>query len=156
MEIAGDANVGNAPSHPRGANVYGVASYELDFWGKHRAEMSSATALADASVFDARTITITLEASLANTYFEILALRARLSFAHQIADSAKQVLSLVEAQAQGGIASDLDVQQQRNALATFEATIPTLQQQIDQKQHLLAVLGGQSPQTPCVAGTGTV
>ncbi len=44
------------------------------------------------------------------------------------------------------MATELQVQQQRNALATFEATVPALQQQLEIAQHALAVLTGNTPE----------
>ena len=144
--LAAAVNQGVGPSSTRVQGLFGQASYELDFWGKNRAAAGAAAALADASAFDAQTVAVTLEASVADTYFQVLSLQGRLSLAQQIADSARRVLVLVQAQAAGGIASDLEVEQQRNALATFEAAVPALQQQLEQSAHLLAVLTGETPE----------
>ncbi|MBB5448327.1 outer membrane protein TolC, partial [Paraburkholderia sp. WSM4177] len=38
------------------------------------------------------------------------------------------------------------VQQQRNALATFQAAVPALQQQLDTNIHALAVPAGTAPE----------
>lgn len=146
LDLAVGLNQGVGASPTRVQSVGLVASYEIDFWGKYRAKASSATALADASVFDAQTVAVTLEASVADTYFEVLALRARVDLAKHIAAEARRVLVLVQARAAGGIASDVEVQQQRNAVATFEASVPALQQQLDQRVHQLAVLTGETPE----------
>jgi len=129
------------------SGLYGQASYEIDFWGKNRAQAGSAAALAQASVFDAQTVAITLEASVASTYFQILALAARLALAQQIAEGARHVLTLVEARAANGIASQLEVEQQRNAVAVFAAAVPALEQQLEQSLHQLAVLSGETPES---------
>jgi NodT family efflux transporter outer membrane factor (OMF) lipoprotein len=163
-EARGKAEVAGAPRYPsldvaatgssdtHMSSVFAQASYELDFWGKNRAGASAARELADASAFDAQTVTITLEASVADSYFELLAFEARLHLAQQIADAARQVLRLVEAQAASGIASDLEVQQQRNVLATFEAAVPALEEQRERAVHLLAVLLGDTPESFRLAG----
>ncbi|MDB4955606.1 MAG: ttgC [Myxococcales bacterium] len=152
IDASASADVGAGPSNTAVQGVFVGAKYELDFWGKNRAAAHSAAALADASAFDAQTIKVTLEASVANTYFEVLSLQARLHLAQQIADAAKRVLSLVEAQTEAGIASDLEVQQQRNALATFEAVVPALEEQRERQIHLLAVLIGETPETFYIQG----
>jgi NodT family efflux transporter outer membrane factor (OMF) lipoprotein len=163
-EARGKAEVAGAPLYPSldlaatgssdtpASSVFAQASYEIDFWGKNRAGASSARALAGASAFDAQTVTITLEAAVADTYFEILALQARLDLAQQIAAAARQVLTLVEAQAASGIVSDLEVQQQRNVLATFEATLPALEEQRERAVHLISVLLGDTPESVQVTG----
>jgi NodT family efflux transporter outer membrane factor (OMF) lipoprotein len=101
-------------------------------------------------------VAVTLEASVADTYFELLSLRERVRLAQRIADDARRVLSLVEAQAAGGIASQLEVEQQRNALATFQAATLTLQQQLEQTLHLLAILTGEAPESFQAAGSSAM
>ena len=126
--------------------ILGQASYELDFWGKNRAAAGAGRALAQASVFDAETVAMTLSASVADTYFLILSLNERIGLARQIVADAERVLALVQVQQADGTATVLQVEQQKNALATFQATIPVLQQQLDQATHLLAVLTGGAPE----------
>jgi NodT family efflux transporter outer membrane factor (OMF) lipoprotein len=122
------------------------ASYEIDFWGAHRAAADSADQLTQASLLDAQTVRMTLTASIADSYFQVLSLQDRIRLAQTIADDARQVLQLVQVQASLGSASDLEVAQQRNALRTFEAAVPTLRQQRDQALYQLAVLVGAAPQ----------
>lgn len=121
------------------------AGYELDFWGKNRAAADSAKALIAASSSDADTVAVTLTANIASTYFQILSLKERIGQAQRIADDAKRILALVQAQQGAGTVSELQVEQQRNATATFQANVPILQQQLDQAIHLLAVLVGVQP-----------
>lgn len=127
-------------------SVFAEATYEVDFWGKQRAAADSAKALANASVFDAQTLRMTLSANIANAYFQVLSLEDRLRLAQSIADDAEQVLDLVQVQASQGAVSKLEVEQQRNALQTFQAALPTLRQQRDQALYQLAVLVGAPPQ----------
>jgi NodT family efflux transporter outer membrane factor (OMF) lipoprotein len=136
----------------RTQNLFVQASYELDFWGKNRAAANSANALTTATAFDSETVALTLAATVADTYFQILSLQERVRLAQAIADSARHILSLIELQAAGGIASDLQIQQQLNAVATFDAAVPALRQQLDQTVHLLAVLVGGAPEGFSVGG----
>jgi len=127
-------------------SVFAQASYEVDFWGKHRAAADSARTLADASAFDAQTLRMSLGAAIADSYFQVLSLEERLRLAQSIADDAQQVLDLVEVQASQGAVSNLEVEQQRNARQTFQAAVPALRQQRDQALYQLAVLVGVPPQ----------
>ena len=145
LGVAASASQGVGPSGTRVQTIGVVASYEFDFWGRYAAQASSAGALADASVFDAQTVWLTLQASVAETYLEILTLRARLALAKHVVEAARQTLVLVGARAAGGVASQVEVEQQRNAVATFEATVPALEQQLDQRFHRLAALTGDAP-----------
>lgn len=146
ISLGGDYQRKNNSSTPKTANVFADASYEIDFWGKNRAAADSSAALANASVFDAQTLRMTLGANIATTYFQVLSLQDRLRLAQSIADDAKQVLDLVEYQASQGAVSNLEVEQQRNAWQTFVAAMPPLRQQRDMALYQLAVLVGVPPQ----------
>ncbi|MEA9993396.1 efflux transporter outer membrane subunit [Pseudomonas sp. 10B1] len=127
-------------------SAFADATYEVDFWGKQRAAADSSTALAHASAFDAQTLRMTLGANIANTYFQVLSLDDRLRLAQSIAGDAQQVLDLVNVQAAQGAVSNLEVEQQRNALQTFQAAVPPLRQQRDMALYQLAVLVEVPPQ----------
>lgn len=128
------------------------ASYEIDFWGKNRAAAKSAGELAKASVYDRETAALTLVSDVATTYFQILSLDERLRIAQANLADARQVLSLIETQANMGKLSDLELAQQRQAVAAVEATIPALQQQRAQAVDALAILLGRRPEGAYVGG----
>jgi len=140
----------SGPTSPNSSNngqsLFAEASYEIDFWGLNSANADAARLLARASEFDRDTVALTLTASVTDTYFQIQSLRQRLSLAHAIESNARHILDLLLAQQQAGVATQLQVEQQRNALATFQAAIPALQQQLEQSMHLLATLEGVAPE----------
>jgi NodT family efflux transporter outer membrane factor (OMF) lipoprotein len=141
-----NAAVGIAAASRGKRTATAQASYEIDFWGRNRAIAQSAIQLANASQFDAQTLRITLGASIADSYFQVLSSRDRLRLARVIVSDARHVLSLVETRARLGTASNLEIAEQRNALQTFEAAIPALQQAHDQALYQLAVLVGDAPE----------
>ena len=166
-EARGTAQVAGAPLYPalslngtldrsngqgtdlktsRTQNAFGLATYETDFWGKNHAAAASAKALAAASIFDSDTVAMTLTASVADTYLQILSLQERLRLAKTIAHDAERVLSLIEVRRSVGTATEIDVEQQRNAVATFDFAVPILQQQLEQNLHALAILVGGIPE----------
>lgn len=126
--------------------LFAQASYEVDFWGRNRALANSAGALAQASAYDLETARIGLDADVADTYFQVLSLDERLAVARHIADDAEHILQLVQTQSHLGSSSDLEVEQQRNALQNFQATVSTLDQQRDAALYQLAVLVGSAPE----------
>ncbi|REG52211.1 NodT family efflux transporter outer membrane factor (OMF) lipoprotein [Paraburkholderia sp. BL6669N2] len=137
---------GSSSTTTHGQTLFAEAAYEVDFWGLNAANASSARMLARASNFDRDTVALTLTASVVDTWFQIHSLRQRVALAQTISDDAARILTLLQAQKAAGVVTELQVQQQRNALATFQAAIPTLQLQLDQNVHLLATLAGAAPE----------
>lgn len=121
------------------------ASYEVDFWGRNRAAVQAADARALASRFDRETVLLTVAANVAITYFQILEFQDRLSIARDNLDNALRVLAVVEARAQLGAVSALDLAQQRTVILNQRAAIPSLEQQVQQNEIALAVLLGLTP-----------
>ncbi|QGZ65667.1 efflux transporter outer membrane subunit [Paraburkholderia acidisoli] len=158
LTLNGSVDRGHSPTSNSSAHkqsLFAQASYEIDFWGLHRANADSAAMRAEASAFDRDTAALTLTASVVDTYFQLQSLRRRVALAQSVADDARQLLALLVAQQAAGVATELQVQQQRNALATFEAAVPVLQTQQDQNAHLLATLLGEPPGTAATPGTAT-
>ncbi len=122
------------------------ASYELDFWGANRAARAAAVATANASVFDRVTVELTMETSVANAYFTVLELQDQLVIARDNLASAEETLKGLEIDESVGTTTSLDVAQQAAEVATLSATIPPLQQQLQQNIDALAILVGKAPQ----------
>jgi NodT family efflux transporter outer membrane factor (OMF) lipoprotein len=133
-------------SNKNSQTLFGEASYEVDFWGLNAANADAARLLARASEFDRDTVALTLTASVANTYFLVQALHSRAAIARTISSDAARTLAVLVAQQQAGVATELQVEQQRSALATFQAAVPVLQQQLEQSEHALATLTGVAPE----------
>jgi NodT family efflux transporter outer membrane factor (OMF) lipoprotein len=121
------------------------ASYELDFWGKNRSALASARQSALASRFDQATTALSVESSVATTYFTIVTLADRLRIAQQNLNIARELLKVLQAEIQVGIGTALDVAQQETQVATQLAAIPPLRQQLQQNINALAVLLGEAP-----------
>jgi outer membrane protein TolC len=109
-----------------------TASYQLDFFGKSRAQLAAATATANASRYDRSTIELTVMAGVASSYFQTLELRDRLAIADSNLANASQVLRGLELEERAGIATALDVAQQQTVVATVNASIPPLREQLRQ------------------------
>jgi len=123
-----------------------TASYEIDFWGKNRAQLDSAENLALASRYDRQTLALTLVTDVANGYFQVLGLQDRLAVAERNLVNAKEVLKGVVEQNRVGNATLLDVVQQRTTVAQAQTAIPPLEQQLRQSTDGLAVLLGRLPE----------
>jgi multidrug efflux system outer membrane protein len=123
-----------------------TASYEIDFWGKNRALLDAARMAALASRYDRATVELTVMQSVASTYFQALELRDRIQVAKDNVASARDTLSGLQLEAQVGTATALDVAQQETTVATFDAEIPPLYQQLGETMDALAILVGQQPE----------
>jgi outer membrane protein, multidrug efflux system len=122
-----------------------TASYEVDLWGRNAAGLESARHALNATTFDREALLLVVQSEVASTYFDAVALRQRLAIARENLAAARQVLKLVQIQMAQGAATALDLAQQRTAVATFEAQIPTLEQQLEADQSSLAILLGRAP-----------
>ena len=123
------------------------ASYEIDFWGKNRAVRDAAVAAANASRYDRATVELTVMTAVATTYFQSIELRERLAVAQRNLDAATYILKGLQLQRSVGIATALDVAQQETTVATLSASIPSLEQQLHQAVHALAILLGRVPES---------
>ena len=122
------------------------ASYEIDFWGKNRAALRSAEELAAASRFDREVVALTTVATVANTYFQVLAANDRLRVARENLEAATRVYNLIKERFDAGTASALDTSQQESVVGTQRANIPPLEQLLRQNMTTLAVLIGRPPE----------
>lgn len=122
------------------------ASYELDFWGKNRAARSAAVAGAEGTRYDRDTIVLSISASVALTYFQALGAHDRLMVAQDDLNNAQHILDGLDLEQQVGVVTALDVAQQATTVATVNASIPPLQQQLQQNIDALAILLGESPE----------
>ena len=128
------------------------ASYEIDFWGKIRAGLDSAAALIDASRFDYQTAVLSMQASIATTYFDILGTQERLRLARESVANAESVLAVYRDRLAAGMATSLDVAQQESVVATQRAAVPPLEKSLHQSRNALAILVGRLPEQLELAG----
>ena len=148
---------GKVTAAPRTFNTFTAeltASYEIDFWGRNRALRDAARMAALASRYDRATVELTVMQSVASTYFQALELRDRLKVAHDNVASARDTLKGLQLEAQVGTVTALDVAQQQTTVATLDAAIPPLNQQLGETLDALAILLGKQPEAVDVtAGT---
>jgi outer membrane protein, multidrug efflux system len=139
----------SSDSNPRTLTAYNAtlaASYELDFWGKNRASLASAQWLAEATRYDRETVALTVQADVATTYFQVLGDRDRLAVARENLATAERVLAIIRARDTAGTASGLQVSQQESVVAGLRASIPALEQRLQQNIYALGTLVGLPPE----------
>lgn len=144
-------NAGNSTvTRSYGAGIGG--SYEVDLWGRLRANEAAAQATLRASTADQSTVALSITADVVNNYLTVLSLRDRLRIARSNLANAQSVLSTIEARVRAGAGTDLDLAQQRAVIAGQEAALPQLERQEFEARSALAVLLDQPLDTFTVQG----
>ena len=88
---------------------------------------------------------ITVSANVIDTWLQVIEQKAILRLLKAQLEANQTYVELVELRFRQGLASSLDVFQQRQQNASLEAQIPPVRAQIEVLQHQLAVLTGQPP-----------
>ena len=140
---AGHSSNGSAHETDYGALV--SASYEIDFWGKNRSARLSAEASRKASEADRSVVALSAVTGVANTYFQVVALRERMALAKSTLDNARQLLDFMQARRSVGLVNPTEVAQQRAAVAGAEIHVKELEQQEAEGHAALAILLGKMP-----------
>jgi NodT family efflux transporter outer membrane factor (OMF) lipoprotein len=121
------------------------ASWEVDFWGRVRRSVESATASAEAADEAKRSALTSSLAEVARDYIQLRGIQTQLQIARDNTRTARQSLSLTQQRAAGGVTTDLDVANASAQLRTTLSQIPTLEQQEAQSINALSLLLGQPP-----------
>jgi NodT family efflux transporter outer membrane factor (OMF) lipoprotein len=131
-----------------------TAAYQVNLFGAEFASAQAAATRVEASRYDRETVALTISAAVAQTYFQLLALRDRIRIATSSAATAERLAGLLEDQRRVGTTSDLEVAQQRAQVATQRAAIPLLMQAERETLAALALLMGRNPQGFALQGSG--
>lgn len=129
-----------------------TASYALDFWGRNRALAEAGQFAAVATRYDYETVAITNLVALCNAYFQMLVAQDRLRIARDNIRIAERALAALRARLDAGTGTALDVAQQETVLANQRASVPTLEQQLQQNRNLVALLAGRTPESLKASG----
>ncbi len=118
-------------------------SFEIDFWGKLRRGLEATRALALGSRYAREVVTLSLASLTTQAYFSIRSLDAQIALTRTTLDSREETLAMVRNRAQGGIASELEVNQAELVRADASIQLKELQRQRALIEHQLATLTGQ-------------
>lgn len=129
----------------RGNDLAGDVSWEIDLWGRIRRLNESARAQYLATEEVRRNVRISLVSSVAEAYFQLLALDQELAIAREATNSFGQSLTLFSQRLRGGVSSRLETSAAAAALASSAAAIPELRRQIVIQEDQIQVLLGSNP-----------
>jgi outer membrane protein, multidrug efflux system len=121
-------------------------SYELDFWGRIRRMVQSASATEQASQEDVRFVKLTVAASVATDYYMLRETDAEVLIIEQTEKELQRGYEITNDQFRHGVISELAVKQAQTLLDQTRAQLEGLHIQRDQLEHALAVLAGRTPE----------
>jgi NodT family efflux transporter outer membrane factor (OMF) lipoprotein len=120
-------------------------SYQANAWGRVSKNVEAYRDQAQASAADLAVVNLTMHADLAVDYFAARALDAEEKLLRDTVGQYEQALHLNEDRYQGGLASDVDVEQARTILETTRAQLIDVGVARAQYEHAAAVLVGKPP-----------
>ena len=130
----------------RGTLAIGLgATWEADVWGRIRRLNEYSLAQYLASEQARRGVRLSLVSSVAQAYFELLALDLRLEIAHRNVKSFEGSLRIFQERLEAGTASRLDSTRAEAALASTAALIPELERRIAIQENEIHLLVGSLP-----------
>ncbi|MGA2354887.1 MAG: efflux transporter outer membrane subunit [Terriglobales bacterium] len=120
-------------------------SYQADVWGRVRKNVESYREQAQASAADLATVNLSMHADLAVDYFQARSLDAEEQLLNTTVKEYEQALELNESRFQGGVASEVDVEQAKTILQTTRAQAIDVSVARAQFEHAVAILIGKPP-----------
>jgi outer membrane protein, multidrug efflux system len=142
---------GTVPLPARVENPYSAyqalasASWEIDLWGRIRRLSESARAELLATEEAWHGVILSLVASVAGDYIQLLSLDEQLRVARRTLDTYAESVKLFELRFRYGQVSLMNVEQARSQYETAAAAIPPLESQIAQTENALSILLGRNP-----------
>ena len=133
-------------------NLSAAASYELDLWGKLRDQRSAALLDAEASRKDMEAMAMSLAAQAADAWFQLGEAGAQARLLRAQIDTSRSMLDLVKRRFGQGLATALDVSQQRQQLAALLAQMPPVESRVQILRHQLNLLQGRPPNAESLPG----
>ena len=128
-------------------DVFGLLSYEVDFWGRLRRLTESARAQLLASEEGQKTVYIGLVAEVAATCFNLRALDEQMAIARRTYASRTNTLELtrIKYDNNNGIVSELDVRQAETQVFSAQSSMAQLERNIGITENALSLLMGANP-----------
>ena len=128
------------------ANLYQArltASYEVDLFGRLGAGIGAARADAAASEATYKSVLLSLQADVAQTYFRLRETDAELATLEKSVDLRTQSVKVNQSRYDNGDIGEFDLARAKTELASAKAEAIGLQRQRAQNEHALAVLLGK-------------
>ncbi|WP_243372175.1 efflux transporter outer membrane subunit [Geotalea sp. SG265] len=120
-------------------------SWELDIWGRVRRSVEANSATAQATAADLAGVRLSIQAELAQAYFQLRAVDAQQLLLRTTVDYYAKTLQLTRNRYGAGVIAQSDVLQAENQLAFTQAQLLDLGVQRAQLENAIALLIGAAP-----------
>jgi len=135
--------------------AFGVASWEIDLFGKLRRATEAARADLLAIQENQKAVMQVLVAQVASAYFNLREYDAELEYVRESLKARQESVKLVAARVTGGLNGALELDQAKTLVATAQANASLLEKAQEQTENLINDLVGRQP-GPVVRGKSLV
>lgn len=149
-DLSADGRTGT--SHRYDAGV-GLASYELDFFGRVRSLNEQALESYLQTIEAQRSAQISLVAEVANAYYQLQADMQLLALSKQTLDSQQQSYLATRSSYQEDVATELDLSQAESTVRSAQARQAKYQRLVEQDRNALVLLVGKPLAPEQMAGS---
>ena len=125
--------------------AYAGVAWEIDVWGRLRAQRAAAEAGYEATALDYAYARQSIAATTAKLWYLTIETRRLVALAEQAVTIYRQLLTLVEIRRSAGKDSDLDVADVRAKLETAQSEVERAQERYGEARRALEVLLGRYP-----------
>ena len=123
-----------------------AAAYEVDLWGRIRADIEAEEFRAEASFYDYQAAAMTLSAEISATWFQLLTFRKQLDLTNRQIETNEEIIRLIRARFTSGQIRAVDILRQQQLLESTRDQKIFFETQLRLLQNQLAVLLGRPPQ----------
>lgn len=128
-------------------SLSGTVSWEADVWGRIRRSVEADRASADASAADLASTRLSLQSTLAQSYFRLWAFDAEAVLLGRTVEAYERSLNMTRNRLEAGVATPAEVAVSTTQLENARAQLQALVWQRSQLEHDLATLQGLAPST---------
>jgi multidrug efflux system outer membrane protein len=135
------------PQRTTNYNLGVGASYEIDLWGRIASLDRAADYDLKATRMDLESMAMSIAAQVTEVWVSLIEQISKRTLLQSQLKTNETYLDLVELRFGRGLASSLDVYQQRQQVASLRARMPLIESQITILKHQLNILLGKSPES---------
>ena len=151
-EASSTGSADSRTAYATGLNI----SYEVDLWGRIRAESQASELAAQATAADVRATALVLSGQIAGTWIDLRATQAELAVVAEQTRTAHQYLELLKTRQRKALSAAVDVYQQQQQVKALESAAIPLRGTATVLQLQLAYLVGKPPQTRAGVANATL